>query len=589
MIGGVATQAATAGARPARHMRGLKARLAFILGVVLVPALLYSCWQAFEAYAERQAQRAMTAATMLRVVASYHADFFERTRSFLLHLAAEPAIRAAELPACAARLIEARNRSTDYLNLFVLDRQGAVRCGSAAGPPMPGPGFLGKLREGAPVAVSEVLRRPTGGDTIMVGVPIRERATAGFAGAMTATVNLRSLQRAIANIDLPPDAVAYLGDGNGRTLAEPGDGSDARQTLPAERFWRLRSDPLDTQTVLGGDGVRRDYHVAAVGGEDLFVVVGLPSPPSFAWLQRELVIGVFAPTLMLGLAMVTIWIASDYLVIRHVRTLGVAARAYSRGELDLRLDLAAAPIEFQELAHTLARMAGRVRRREDELRASLAEKDLLLREVHHRVKNNLQIVTSLLNLSAQRLQAPQARDAVRQAQMRVAAMTLVHRKLYETDDIREIDLASFLEDLCGMLEEVNDGHRGAVQVLVEAEPTNVAPDQAIPLALLVTEAVSNAFKHAFPADRPGRIEVRLGNGELGARLSIADDGIGLAGGDRSGGMGVTLMRMLAKQVGGTLRLVEGGGTRLEVDFPLTPPAPTKPRPAAPAQPTAQAS
>jgi two-component sensor histidine kinase len=148
------------------------------------------------------------------------------------------------------------------------------------------------------------------------------------------------------------------------------------------------------------------------------------------------------------------------------------------------------------------------------------------------VKNNLQIVTSLLNLRAQRLQSPIARDAVRQAQMRIGALALVHRNLYENDDIQEIELQDFL-------------------------------------TVLVTEAVSNAFKHAFHPDQSGQIDLKLSHHGAQAHLVIADDGVGLAGSDAmSGGMGVTLMHMLAKQLGGSLAVVEADGTRLELDFPL---------------------
>jgi two-component sensor histidine kinase len=120
-----------------------------------------------------------------------------------------------------------------------------------------------------------------------------------------------------------------------------------------------------------------------------------------------------------------------------------------------------------------------------------------------------------------------------------------------------------------MLEEVSAADHGAVQVSVTADSTRVPVDQAIPLALVVTEAVSNAFKHAFPSERDGQIEVRLVNRGEHARLVVADDGVGLAGGEEGGaGMGVTLMRMLAKQLGGNLTVVEAEGTRLELDFPL---------------------
>ena len=131
---------------------------------------------------------------------------------------------------------------------------------------------------------------------------------------------------------------------------------DAREMSESALLARWREDPDAAVSARGTDGVYRDYQVSGIADSDLFVVAGVPTVPRFGWLQRELVIGVFAPTLMLALAMVTIWIASDYLVLRHVRTLSVAARAYSRGELDLRLDFASAPAEFQELAHTLARI-----------------------------------------------------------------------------------------------------------------------------------------------------------------------------------------------------------------------------------------
>lgn len=565
-------------------LRGLKAHMAFILGVVLVPALLYSCWQAIEAYSERQAQRAAMVAGTLKVIASYEAEFFDRTRTLLLQLAAEPAVRDAAQPACSERLIEARNRTWDYLNFVVLGQDGMALCSSA--PDLMGPmgdrAYFRQLRDGLGFVVSGILERRLGdGQTIVAAVPVLAPGSGAFSGAIAVAVNLQSFQRAIDSIDLPNGGVAYLTDASGRLLVNPA-ARDARSLSPApsaEQLAQLIEEPDEAVTVRGEDGVARDFYIVHVAAGELFAVAGIPTQPHFAWVQRDLLIGVFAPTLMLALAMITIWIASDYLVIRHVRTLGVAARAYSRGELDLRLDFASAPAEFQELAHTLARMAGQVRRREEELRASLAQKDLLLREVHHRVKNNLQIVTSLLNLRAQRLHTAQARDAVRQAQMRIAAMTLVHRRLYETDDIREIELASFLEDLCGMLEETNDAARSTVELTVQAEPVCVPPDHAIPLALLITEAVSNAFKHAFPAGGDGRIEVRLEHEGEQVRLVVADNGAGLGAGEEVAGMGVTLMRMLAKQVGGSLSMTEASGTRLELIYPV-PAAHAAARPAA---------
>jgi two-component sensor histidine kinase len=558
--------------------------MAFILGVVLVPALLYSFWQAVDAYGDRRAQQAVAVAATLRVITNYETEFFDATRTLLLRLAAEPAVRDAEQPACTQRLVEARDSARDYLNFVVTDATGLGVCSSSPELIMPlgDRAYFQQLQRGAGFVVSEVLPRRAGaGETIVAGVPLREPGTSAFPGALAVGIDLQTFQRAIASIELPPQGVAYLVDAGGRPLVEPAAADHTALVGAVEPglFAELAASPSSGITALDEDGVRREYFVAEIAGDDVFVVVGLPSP-RYSWLRRELIIGIFAPTLMLALAVLTIWIASDYLVIRHVGTLAAATRAYSRGELDLRLDLAAAPEEFRDFGRTLARMADRIQRREDELRASLQQKEVLLREVHHRVKNNLQIVTSLLNLRAQRLRSPVARDAVRQAQVRIAALALVHRSLYENDDIQEIELHELLAELCGMLEEVNAVDHGTVELSVAADPTRVLADQAIPLALLVTEAVSNAFKHAFPEGKDGRVDVRLANQGQHARLVIADDGVGLARGeDGASGMGVTLMHMLAKQLGGTLSVIEadGTGTRLELDFPCAPRAPSSGR------------
>lgn len=551
--------------------------MAFILGVVLVPPLLYSFYQAVDAYRERHAQQAAAIGSVLRVIASYEAEFFAKTRNLLMGLAAEPVVRQGVQPGCTERLRQIRSQAWDYTDLVVLDAAGNGICASSPEllAPLGDRAYFARIKAGADFVVSEVVEHRVGqGPVIVAGVPIRASHTGALIGAVSVGINLQTFKAAIDNLRLPEGGVAWLVDAGGRSVADsapPGKDGGAQRLSP-ELFYQLLANPGAEVTGRGEDGIERDYLMTDLAGRDLHVIVGIPALAPFSWLERDLVIGIFAPTLMLTLAVVAIWIASDLLVNQHVRTLAAAARAYSRGELDLRLDLASAPTEFQELARTFARMADRLQRREEELKASLAQKELLLREVHHRVKNNLQIVTSLLNLRAQRLASPVARDAVRQAQMRINALALVHRNLYQTDSVQEIELHDFLGELCRLMEEINDAGPGGVELGVEVEPARIVTDQAIPLALLVTEAVSNAFKHAFPADRPGRIELRLTNIAPGrARLAIADDGVGLASADETAGMGVTLMRMLAKQLGGRLEVSEAAGTRIELDFPLTRP------------------
>src|SRR5690606_31254969 len=151
------------------------------------------------------------------------------------------------------------------------------------------------------------------------------------------------------------------------------------------------------------------------------------------------------------------------------------------------------------------------------------------------------------------------------------ALALVHRKLYERDDVRTIELATFLPDLCDMLRDLLEPETEAeVTLRLEVEPTEVAADQAIPIALIVTEAVSNAFRHGFRAGRDGTVLVEPKPAGDETVLVIADDGVGLAAveaqGAGTGGVGMTLITMLAKQIGARLAIEERGGTRVTLRF-----------------------
>jgi len=406
--------------------------------------------------------------------------------------------------------------------------------------------------------------------TIIIAIPMR--LADGRTGTLSAGIRLVRFSAVPSTLELPEGAVAYLVDARGQLLAANTAAiSQGLRTGGISTLLAAPGSPVVTE--IEGEP-RRLFVAEAVLGGRLFVVIGLPAP-RWSWLERDLVIGIFAPTLMLMLAVMAIWTATDFLINRHIRALASVARAYSRGALDASPQLGRAPAELRELGETMARMAKRIQSREEELKASLEQKDVLLKEIHHRVKNNLQIVTSLLNLRARSIVSPSARRAMLEAQMRIKALALVHRNLYEQDDVRSVELSSFLGELCELLREIaGDATSGRAELHLRAGRVRVSTDQAIPIALLVTEAVSNAFKHAFPEGRPGTISVDLESIGGGGRLVIEDDGVGLAhrqgeprpDGEREQGIGLTLIEMLAKQVGGRLSITSGPGTRLELDF-----------------------
>ncbi|HTX73487.1 MAG TPA: PAS domain S-box protein [Rectinemataceae bacterium] len=206
--------------------------------------------------------------------------------------------------------------------------------------------------------------------------------------------------------------------------------------------------------------------------------------------------------------------------------------------------------------------------RDAELQAMLAEKDLLLREVHHRVKNNLQVVSSLLSLNSEKIRDGDAAQVFAESQAQVRTIALVHEALYMSQNLSRIDFRGYIEDLVhGILSTQN---RSNVRIQIEGEPMHIGIDKAIPAGLLVNELVTNAYKHAFADGRSGLIRIAIRSLDSGlAELSVEDDGVGLSADvDLEGAstLGLKLVSSLALQVGGQLSLGSGTGTRFTLRF-----------------------
>jgi PAS domain S-box-containing protein len=211
-------------------------------------------------------------------------------------------------------------------------------------------------------------------------------------------------------------------------------------------------------------------------------------------------------------------------------------------------------------------------RMEDALRASLAEKTVLLKEVHHRVKNNLQIVSSLLNLQAAQVKNPAALGALRETQGRIRSMALLHEMLYQSENLAGIDFDGYLDRLCAQLFCAFGSPAPRIKLQASAPGIRLGLDQAVPCCLIINELVSNALKYAFPEGRTGRIAVALepaGSQQL--RLTVGDDGTGLPAAldlPQAKSLGLPLVAALATQLKGRLEVVRQPGATFHVTFPL---------------------
>jgi two-component sensor histidine kinase len=203
-----------------------------------------------------------------------------------------------------------------------------------------------------------------------------------------------------------------------------------------------------------------------------------------------------------------------------------------------------------------------------DLQSALDQKTVLLHEVDHRVKNNLQVISSLVLLKARRMRDPAVQRALHNMAERISALSTVHRLLYSAGDVSRFDIRAFITDLA---EDLLSGiEPGRVALRLEVGAIGVSAAKATPLALLVNELVTNAVRHAFPDQRRGtlRVAASVQDGEL--RLAIEDDGVGVAGQAPSPeGFGRTLVDMLVRQLRGTIAWQDTEpGTRAVVVVPL---------------------
>jgi two-component sensor histidine kinase/DNA-binding NarL/FixJ family response regulator len=209
------------------------------------------------------------------------------------------------------------------------------------------------------------------------------------------------------------------------------------------------------------------------------------------------------------------------------------------------------------------------KRAEARIRSALQEKEVLLKEIHHRVKNNLQIISSLLNLQAAEIEDPETAARFQESQERVRTMALIHEQLYRAGNLAEVDFAEYLRELVPHLARSYSACAAAVELKIEAAKVLLPVDVAIPCGLIVNELIANALKHGFPNGRKGSIQVCLSEKDRDTTLQVRDNGIGFPAAvdfRQSRSLGLQLVCTLTSQLRGTIDLKREGGTEFVVSF-----------------------
>lgn len=208
---------------------------------------------------------------------------------------------------------------------------------------------------------------------------------------------------------------------------------------------------------------------------------------------------------------------------------------------------------------------------EEKILTLLLEKETLLKEIHHRIKNNLQLISSLLGLQARSISDPDLRKLFLESQQRVHSMALLHETLYQSENLVEIDVARYVRKLAEHLFRSYDGMGSRIRLRTDLDLISLAPDDVVPCGLIVNELVSNALKYAFPGGLEGEIRIGLhAEPNNMAILTVADTGIGLPDGvdwNAMHSLGFRLVHSLAKQLRAKIEVHSQGGTEIRMTFP----------------------
>ena len=202
------------------------------------------------------------------------------------------------------------------------------------------------------------------------------------------------------------------------------------------------------------------------------------------------------------------------------------------------------------------------------VQASLREKEVLLQEVHHRVKNNLQVISSLINMQARKLRDVSSRSALAECQNRVLAIALIHEKLYQSRDYAHVPFSDYARGLAANIFNATGVSPDNVKLCVECESLSFSLDKAIPCGLILNELITNALKHAFPNERRGIIRVQMRSASGMLELQVGDDGVGMNSDTaRSDSLGMQLVQTLVEQLDGQLEVLHDAGTTFRLRFP----------------------
>jgi two-component sensor histidine kinase len=413
--------------------------------------------------------------------------------------------------------------------------------------------FFGQTSDDWVFAIFTRVNKPDGTFDGSVALGLRSRSLANFARA---SVLRDGVEVAIADVDGRVFGSDHFSQIDASWMAQAAEARAAKMFV----LRRKNAPPMDMV-------------IRPVGPANVFAVISRESPGFWSEFTLQPVSSFGLPLLAFSIALLAVWLAIDSLVLRWISRLIRIARVYGAGRYAFSAGdaMASAPAEIAELADAMEDMATDIDQRDSDLKAAIEVRDAAVKEIHHRVKNNLQIVTSFLNLQGRQLQDPEARQAIAAARHRIDALAIVHQTLYQHERLELVSMQPFLKGLIDHLAEALGMDTRNIRISQSYEDIERPADDAIPVALFLVEAVTNATKYAFDDENGGEVTISLTLDEDGnTTLKVADDGIGFdSTGDVRKGLGSKLMTAFSRQLRAELSIdsIPGKGTVISLYMP----------------------
>ncbi|WP_415182282.1 histidine kinase dimerization/phosphoacceptor domain -containing protein [Phaeovulum sp.] len=574
-----------------RRVGRLGFRFVFLLALALTPLVIISILNgnAVVKEARKRSQAALVGETLR--AATPQLNLILRAEGATEALAQAVPVVMANPALCETmmRRMVASNEVFTFAGFY--DTNGKLRCSSVgAGQSLVRDAAFEKMLANPVPTLNVNTKAPISGVSVVyTSWPVRDDQ-----GGLTGFVSVSLPHSALLRPPAPTDGRKYTlltFERTGEILTSSSGLEDAQNLLPRDR-------PLSSFI----NTPAQSFTASSISGRDYMYTV-VPLIPGVlyalgAWSAEAHLGGhsmmspALFPALMALASLVVAWLVANRLVTRHILALRRQIVTFAAGDrLGAEGDYTSAPLEVRQIADAFASMTVSVMRDEAVLEDAIHQKEVLLREVHHRVKNNLQLIASIMNMQSRKAISQEAKALMRSLQDRVMSLATIHKGLYQTSGLADVRARELLEDIIRQVLSMASGADRHFDVTTDFDDLRLPPDLAVPLALLVTEGVTNAVKHARDdAIRTPQLDVTLhedGAGSAVLRIcnSVADGSppasTAAAGLSDGSGLGGQLMQAFVMQLGGTLQRNHANGSyEVVITFPLRLPEDTPPDEAA---------